>query len=292
MSALTALDEEMADLSKRLAEARQSEVWEPMPSAKPVPPDTEAIDWKEVVADLTARRERGESWDSEKMSMLRQRTNNFDTDGILAALDLIDTLAPAESERQALEFMLVEKLIIRSPDRVMERFAERVGDEKDSLDTHFSLAFENWISKDPEAAVAWFDRKISEGNFDSKLLVGTSRTRAEFEALVIPSLVSENFAAAEKRLDGLSQNQKWQIFLRCQFQHPDAAKEAAFASLVRSQSEGEMGRKVLGIRADSAVTSGDFSSTEAYLDAISATPEERKSVADEAAEKEARKNRR
>jgi hypothetical protein len=196
----------------------------------------------------------------------------------VAALDL-----PKES-REMLEQMLIGPLAEKDPEYALTKFIDRLHDTAGVLSWQLSHAMQQWAKKDPAAAIAWFDRQIAAGKFDSKSLDGKSQPRIQFEGNLISVLLGSDPDAAGRRLGALPEDQRKEVLSRFSYQPLKEEEQFAFAKLVRDQLPEEDQAKALGQQASRMLGNEDYSKVTAFLDRIQATPAERAVCVEQAAE--------
>jgi hypothetical protein len=193
------------------------------------------IDWKQIALRQAAMAA-GSSSDMRAMMEMQQTLLHLSADELVAALGEIAALGLAASERNPLEQMIVGILAKKDPQRLLEHYADRIGDDRDSLSWQFSHAFGQWALKQPMEAMAWMDQRLAEGRFVSKSLDGGNQNRVRFEAALVKTLLaSGDPAAAEQRVAGLPEEQRHGLFGQGLFLTMKPGSEAALAGMVRRQ---------------------------------------------------------
>lgn len=285
---IAALEKESAVLKLRLAarsdgfatdDAREKG----KPSGKPAK-GKEPIDWKQVAAQMLEMNQGGGMGDMRTMIRLQQRVQSMEKEELVAALDEVAALDLPEQSRQMLEQMLIGQLCQKDPELALTRYLDRLSDERGSMSWQLANAMKEWTKKDPAKAVAWFDKQIAAGKFDSKSLDGKSRPRMQFEGALIVNLLSRDEAAAAARLEALPENQRGELLRHYSSHDVKTEDQLAFANLVRGEvPEMEQGNTLAQIAARETHRDGYNGVTE-YLDRIKATPSERAACVEEAAE--------
>lgn len=163
----------------------------------------------------------------------RKRAAAMSTQELIAALDRIAGSASGREANELLEECLVGALIEQDPELALTRYGDRIPDETDGLALQLSSALVAWARKDPAAAAAWLDLKISEGLLDGKSLDGGSEARMEFEAALNGVLLASDVGAVARRLSGLPEDQRRDALERIEFSELGAEGRKAYVELLR-----------------------------------------------------------
>jgi hypothetical protein len=284
---ISTLERQSAVLRETIA-ARSSGTAIDSPQGKAAPAakaarDKEPIDWKHVAGQFTEMRRTGGMGDMRAMMRFQQRLQSLGKEELIAALDEIAALDfPAET-RNMLEQMILGPLVEKDPELALTRFIDRLQDIDGSLSWQLSNAMQQWMKKDPAAAIAWFDKQIADGKFDSKSLDGKSRPRIQFEGSVFSSLLSSDPDAAGRRLASMPEDQRLDIMSRFSLQRLKDEDQLAFARLVREQVSEDNQARTLAQQASRLVSKDGFSEVTGFLDRIQATPPERSACVEQAA---------
>ncbi len=179
----------------------------------------------------------------------------------------------SEEDRERIVGKLLDVLVEKDPARAFAVIEEGFAG-KTSRQIHHQLLvrsglFEKWILRDGPQALAWLDKQIAAGLFESRSLAGTSRVRQEYEALIFLRTKDGSRIAALDPLDRLPTLQSWY------FQSLKPEEQADFAKVVRTSglkpSEVAEALKPLLNR---AMQSGDLAGADAFFERVSPTPEE------------------
>ncbi|MGB6219621.1 hypothetical protein [Haloferula sp.] len=240
------------------------------------------IDWKDLGAKM-AEGQHGRMADMRAMMELQTSLMELSGDELLAELAKIDALDLSKEVREALDGLLVGMLVNKDPKAVLDRYLDRINDPQGGMTWQLSNAFKQWQEKDPEVAMAWFDAEIVKGTFDSKALDGRSASRLRFEATTVGSLLSSDPAAALKRVEGLPEDQRKQLFQQGAFSSLKEEDHQAFAQLVRSavaeDERGEAYRQTVS----SLMRVGEFEKVDGFISDIGASDAEKEAIVSEAA---------
>jgi hypothetical protein len=284
---ISTLERESAVLQKAIA-ARNSGSSPDSPRDKPASPakvakDKEPIDWKKVAAQFDEMRQVGGMADMRTMMRFQQRLQAMSKEELVAAFDEIAALDLPRQSREALEQMLLDPLARKDPEFALTKFVDRLQDPGGIFNWTLANAMQQWAKNDPSAAIAWFDRQIAAGKFESKSLDGRSQSRIQFEGLIINTLLGADPEAAGSRLASLPEDQRDDALsqLTQQLKEED---QLAFAKLVREQLSEKDQARTLARQASRLVGKDGYSSVTAYLDRIQATPAERVACVERAAE--------
>ena len=238
------------------------------------PGEERTIDWRKISKIVQASNQ--ESFpDMKALIALRRRLAEMPPEELKAALEEIAALdLPADAARD-LESMLIDLLAQKDPEIVLQRFADRLGDEQ--LGWQLSRAFRLWTKKDAAAAARWMDEQVAKNTFESKTLDGKNPVKLRFEAGLIAAFLESDPVAASSRLAAVPEDQRADL-LR---QGPDMIKpgtEKAFAELVRSQVPAEAQASTLASSASGLVRQGGYERVTEFLVASGASREERAAV--------------
>jgi len=245
--------------------------------------EKEAIDWKEMAEAFGDMQRTGGVTDMREMMSFQRKLQAMDKEEIVAALDQIEALELDDVHKMMMVNMVIGPLVLKDPELALTRFASRIGDDKTGMSWQLSNALGEWAKKDQSAAVAWLDKEIAAGTFDSKSLDGKSRTRMAFEGGLIASLLGTDSQAAAARIAALPVDQRKDVFQSFGYRQMNSEEYAAFADLARSQLPEDDRMEVLGKQASTIAMRGDFEKVEEYMDQIAATPDERIRSAEDAA---------
>jgi len=179
----------------------------------------------------------------------------------------------SEEDREHIVGKLLEVLVEKDPVRafavIEEGFTGKTPREIQQQLSKRSGLFEKWILRDGPQALAWLDRQIAAGLFESRSLAGTSTVRQEYESLIFLRAKDGSRIAALDPLDRLPTLQSWR------FQSLKPEEQAAFANVARTSglkpSEVAEALKPLLNR---AMGSGDLAGADAFFERVSPTPEE------------------
>lgn len=247
---------------------------------RPVKSRAATLDWKAIAVKAGKG---AESVDLKSMLEWSRQIEGMSDLEILEALDGMDAMALDDRQREALEDLLIDPLIEKNPQLALERFADRIGKDDDNIGWRLSTAMAGWVKADSTAAMAWFDRQIAAGTFDSRTLDGRSEARIEFEGALAGELLGSSDALVARRISALPEEQRREALEQISFSELSPAARDAYVGLVRGlvpadERDGSFSHMV----ADLAEESG-FGEVDAFLNRVNATPEERLVSAKEAA---------
>lgn len=239
-----------------------------------------APDWRALA---TKAAKGSESMDLKSMLEVNRHMESMSDLDILAALDGMDAMGLDDREKAALEDLLIDPLIEKNPQLALERFVDRIGKDDDNIGWRLSTAMAGWAKLDATAAMAWFDRQIAAGTFDSRSLDGRSEARIEFEGAIAGELLGTSDAVVSRRISALPEDQRREALEQISFSELSPAAREAYVGLVRGLvPEDERDGSFSHMVSDLAEESG-FEEVETFLNRIHATPEERQVSAKEAA---------
>ena len=240
------------------------------------------IDWKRVSGKMVDMMDGDESGLME-MTDFQTRVSEMSAAEIVASLDEISAMELDDDEKEVLEELMVEELIEKDPKLVLEKFADRLGDEDDPVTWQMPTAFAEWLTEDPAAAKAWFDGRIADGSFESKSLDGQSETRLAFEAELVGVLLESDYNGARDRIAALPEDQRREALESISFSDLESGAQQGYASLVRELVPQDEQAGSLSYIMFDLTLEGGYERVDAFLDSIKATPEERAVSAREAA---------
>ena len=277
---ISTLEQEVTILQNEIA-ARSSDTSPDSPRDKRPSPDKLAkdkqpIDWKKVTGAQQTNHMR-------TMMQLRKRLQAMSNEELITALEEIGALdLPAES-REYLEEALFDTLAEKDLELALNQFVNRIEDERGSMSWALTSGMQEWVKKDPAAAIAWFDRQIADGKFDSKSLERRSQSRLHFEGSFIGVLLSSDPEAAGSRLAALPEDQRDDALF--QYSYPlKREDQRAFAKLVREQIPEYDRARTLSEQASRMVGDDGYLKVTEFLERIQATPAERSACVEKAAE--------
>lgn len=284
---ISTMEEQSEVLKNRIASARGAVVGEDSsgagrPAWNKVSATKAPLDWKKIAGQL-AESQRDGMGDMRTAIRLHQRLHAMSATEILAALDEVVALDISAASRELLEQTLFGPLLEKDPEAALTRFADRLHDSAGMMRWQLSSALANWGKKEPVKAGAWMDQQIAAGNFESKSLDGRNSLRTQFEGTLIASLISSGPQAAGARLAALPEDQRMEVMRHHTMGNLKEEDQKVFAEIVRAQLAEDAVVQTISQAAARAVSRGGYPEVTAYLDRIEATPAERKSTAEQAA---------
>lgn len=246
--------------------------------------DKSSIDWKKIAAKLEESRNSGGMGDMRTMMRLSQQLMSMDKSELAAALEEIASLNLPEASRMMLEGMLIRPLIEKDPEFALTKFIGRINEGEGGLRWQLSHAFGEWTKKDSAAAMAWFDRQIAAGIFESKSLDGKSQQRMQFEGTIIGALLASNPQAASLRLAALPEDQRREVLRNHAHNSLKQEDQLAYAKLVRQSLSEKDGQECIAGLVSPMAYNSDYSALTERMDRIEATPAERAACVEDAAE--------
>jgi hypothetical protein len=250
--------------------------------AKPLPASG-AIDWKDFSARLQGMDDESAADELRALADIQTRISAMTREELIAALAEVAALDMDAEEKAALEEMLVASLIEKDPQYALEKYAERIKDEDDSVGWQLSSALAGWAKLDPAAAARWMDGQIAAGLFDSKSLDGQSQTRMEFEAALVGPLLGSDPASAQNRIAALPEDQRREALEQISFSELSPEGQKLYAEIIRGLvPEDERAGSFTHVISE-LIPDGGYERVSSFLDDIQATPEERAVSAREAA---------
>ena len=281
------LEAESTELSKRIdaakSRSRQSS-GDPAPERSNHPAkNLGPINWKSVAEGLGQMLQTGGVMDMRQLMAFQRQLEDLDLNELFASLDEITALELDEAQRGMLENVVIEQIIKKDAEAALEKFKDRIGEDKSSIGWQLASALGQWAENDAAAATAWFDAEIASGSFDSKSLDGKSDIRTAFESSLITQLLKSDPGAAEQRVLALPENQREDVFGSYGFIQMKFNEQTAYADLARKTLSDEKVTEVFANQASRLAMTGDFKKVDEFMDRISVTPEQRIRSAEEAA---------
>ena len=246
----------------------------------------EPLDWKKIAAQMREARDSNDGMgDMRAMIRHQQRIQEMSRDELVSALDEVAALDLGDDARQHLEQMLIGPLIQKEPEFALNRYIDRLADPHGIMGWQLSNGMKEWMKKEPERAVGWFDQQIAAGKFDSKSLDGKSQSRMQFEGAVISTLLTTDTAAAAARLKLLSEDQRADVLRNNTGNGVQEKDQLAFANLVREQlPEKDQAQTLAQQASQRGWGSEGYTEVTEYMDRIEATPAERAVCVEQVAE--------
>ncbi len=236
------------------------------------------IDWKELARLATLSGEGGDIAHMKAVIAVQKQLQELSADELLEGLDRIAAMEFSADARREIESMFIGALAQKDPERVLERYADRL--DSRGLQWQISSAFQAWARKDAVAAALWMDRQIAEGKFEVKSLEARNSPRLRFEAGLAGALLESDPAAAAARIAALPEDQRAEVFDQGVFSLKPGT-EKAYAEVVRAQvPEGEQAA-TLARPARRLLSQGGYAKVGEFLGAIDASREERAAVVEE-----------
>ena len=249
------------------------------PSVKPAEAPKK-IDWKNLLHQMGR--------DPATLGRIEEILETMTSEEIFAELKSIRTLGLPEGYEGAgvLEELIISPLIKKNPEMALTWFASHY---QQGADINFELnyALQRWANKDPKKALAWFQREVAAGHFDSKSLDGKNQVRMMIEGSLISTFLASDTDAAARLLGGIPADQRSQIL---QGQSIQPENQAAFAALVRSQVSAENQAATIAGQGAHHVFNGGYDEVTEFLTRIKATPEERLACVQEVGNSSIQKN--
>jgi hypothetical protein len=241
----------------------------------------EEIDWKGLAGKL-ARANRGGMPDMRAMMELQTALMEMDADELLAELDRIEGMDLGQEARQTLDGMLIGMLAQKDPKVMLDRYMDRVNDDRSGMSWQLSNAFQQWQKEEPVAALAWLDAEIAKGTFESRSLDGRSESRFRFESAAMIGLLSTDPATARERVLAFPEDQRLGFFNQGMLAIQRPGSEKAYAELVRSvlpeDQQGAAYKQSVG----HLMRQGGLEKVDRLISEIDASDREREAIVDHA----------
>jgi hypothetical protein len=241
------------------------------------------IDWQTIPSLMDDSHTASDKAKMLALAAFQKKLETMSREEMVTALDNLASLNLSPEERRKLESAILDPLIEKDPEYALARFADRIASDPDGIGWQLGTALREWAKKDLTAASNWLDRQIAEGKFLSKTLDGNSEILGRYEASLMETLLSEDPAAAARRLAGIPEDQRREILQQLSFEDLGEPEQQVYADLVRGLvPEVERQGTFADIGAQLAAEGG-YEKVSAFLDAAKATPTERAAAAAEGA---------
>ena len=234
------------------------------------------IDWKQLALNQVPSSEGGSVEDIRKSMQLRNLLLELSADELVNGLDSLADLDLPPAVKQQLEAALIEVMTEKDPGLAVERLVSRMDDDR--MSWQLGGAFRRWAEKDPAAAIAWMDKQLADGKFESKTLDGKSELRVRCEAGLVAALLGTDPPAALARLQTLPEDQRASVFNQGMFFRIKPGTELAVADLIRNSIPEKERASTLGNTGGLLVHQGGFDRVGDFLSKIGASEKERESV--------------
>lgn len=236
------------------------------------------IDWKDM-AMRQRNMNRGENpTDMRAMIEMQRALLSMSAEELIAQLDEIEALDIPEDARASLQGVLVGMLAEKDPKLALDRFGDKLDDERSGMSWQIANAFQQWSKKDPAAAMAWLDARIAAGKLESKSLNGMNDVRQRLESAAITSLIGTDVAAAGERLSRIPEGQRAAIFQNGMLFNLKPGSEKAVADLIRSQVPKDEQTFTLAQSASMLIHQGGYERVGKFLGQIEANSSEREAI--------------
>jgi hypothetical protein len=241
------------------------------------------IDWKSIAAKMGQSRMGGMPRDMREMMRMQRVILDMSAEEIVAQMDQIAALGLDKQVSDQLIGMLIGALADKDPKLVLDRFSDRIGEERGSLSWQLGDAFRKWTSKDATAATAWLDAQISAGKFDSKSLDGKSQSRLAFESGLIGSLLAADPTAASARVMALPAEQRKELLNQGFYMQLKPENEGNFAKLARESLSKEEAAEVMANMAGNYIFQSDgYDKVDHFISSTQASEAEQKAIVEKA----------
>ncbi|MCX6878210.1 MAG: sigma-70 family RNA polymerase sigma factor [Verrucomicrobia bacterium] len=249
--------------------------------------------WKDLarrVAFLNA----GETKDKRTELELRERLDAMGPQEILEKMDQITTWDLPGRER--LLSALLTAAIDKDPPMTLRHFEDQLASCQDNMQFQLVKAFRKWMQSDSSSATAWFDAMRSGGKLECTSMGNRvnesckSKMMADLTGVVIADLMKSDVTLATQRFKSLAPDQRAFIIRHELYLKFEPGTEAAFVRFMRLALPEEQYRAHLSNPSSHYVHlgyemahEGGLARVGSFLDAIDASPEERRVFAGAAA---------
>ncbi len=270
--------EKNADLHHRV-EAAKSTKADSRPHAPPSrfssPASGGPIDWDDLSVRLKDIQSGSKDTHSREMQDLQKQLAAMDDEELIDALDQISSMGLTEDARRPLEDLLLGVLIAADPELALDRFASRIPENSQAVNSQLAEALQLWAMDDPAAASSWLDRQIQAGLFEATSLDGRNDALLEFEASLVAELLSSDPAAAGMRVAALPEEQRREVLAPIPFADLDDDARMAYVDLIRELVPKDENPGAFVHIVSELIPTGGYDQVDAFLDQIDATDAER-----------------
>jgi hypothetical protein len=237
----------------------------------------EKIDWKGFAGKINQSGD-DDGGDVRAMMRIRWRLLDMSAEDLFAQLDEIVALDIDLPARQPLQMLVLDTLIDKDPKRVIDRFSSEIGDEDSWIRQPLLTALRNWAETEPAAAIAWLDRQIAAGKFESRSLSRENRTLLDCQGRLVGALLRIDPGAAFARVASLPEEQG-EVFFREGFcREVEEGNDAAFAKLVRDHVPPDKVGGFLASKAMVLASQGGYEQVDGLIASAEATDAEKKNI--------------
>lgn len=237
------------------------------------------LDWKKIAFEFEESLRQGGT-----MMRYNPRLGAMTQEELVTALDEIAALHLHHESTEMLVQSLICQLADKDPELALEKCVDLMHDSNGLIIARLCDAMLELAKKDPAKATAWLDQQIAAGNLDSKSLDGKSGSRNRLEEMLVIVLIGSDLDAAGRRLAALPGDQRSEILSNWSVGQIKKDDQPAFAKLVRDQVPGKDQGKTLGWFATRVAQKDGYPKVTEFLDSIQATPFERTTCVEQAAE--------
>jgi hypothetical protein len=171
----------------------------------------ESINWKK----FGAMKRGGQAMMTRASLQVYRVLLDMSVEELSAQLDAIDALDVSSEQKTQLQMLVVQKMLPRAPQMILDRFASCLRDENErEMNQMLGRAFHYLLAQDAAAAIAWMDNHVAAGTFESKALDGSDGKRQPFESALIQHCLNHDMVMASKRLKDMSPALRLQVLGR------------------------------------------------------------------------------
>lgn len=180
-------------------------------------------DWKSLFRILSGEVKDSGITKHKAKEELKSLIPKMGKDELMAAHLDVKGLPSSAPGRYYLEGAILENLELHHPEYAFSQYS--ANENTDGLSR-----FHRWLTRDPAAAMAWYESEVAKGMFD-KTLGDNLNLRHTFEASFITSLLTTDPAAAESRMNQIPPEQRYWFALQ-RFERSETDPKA-LADLIR-----------------------------------------------------------
>ncbi|MGC6425832.1 MAG: hypothetical protein ACON5H_02410 [Akkermansiaceae bacterium] len=242
------------------------------------------LDWTAVARFFAENNRGGGGKDLRTLVQIQKKLSTMEVEDLIKTIRLIKRLEMPPAHRESLDPILAGFLIQKDPQRALDFYKLKLGEEHTSLSWQLRNAVAAWAKNDPAAALAWFDEQKAAGVFESKKLSPHSEVENAFGAQVYSALLESDPAQIEARLRGMGEDDRRALLHNSSLWLGNSKNESAYYDLVRRHLSEDSQKDVIGNGiALSLIKGGSLKSVSEKLATSAFSQEERQAGLDKVA---------
>jgi hypothetical protein len=236
------------------------------------------IHWKELSGKIVETRGGSGIGDMRTIMRVQRTLMEMSAEELATQLEEIAALDIDDRTKEQLQGMLLGALAEKDHKMVIERFAGKTVRENTATHWSVQVALGKWVEKEPAAAVAWMDKQIAEGRFESRSLDGKSQERIRFEGILVAEFLKKDPAMASARVAGLPEDQREDLFKQGIAYNMPTENESSYIKLVRDSLPSDKVGGILAQTAGHLVQIRGYERGDGFIANAMATDEEKNAI--------------